>query len=544
MATMTGAQALVRSLAQEGVEVIFSLPGVQIMRVFDALHDESRIRLVTVRHEQAAAYMADGYARSTGKVGVALVVPGPGALNAAAALGTAYATSSPVLLLSGQVESYNLGKDHGALHEVNDQLEVFRPITKWCHRVTAVDEIPQVIHHALDQLRTGRPRPVELEIPWDVLPATSNTDLVEPEPFRKQEPEEAKIKDAARILEGASFPLIWAGGGVIAADASEELLELATTLNAPVITTPEGKGAIPEEHHNSLGVYYYGSGPAYLAVPKSDVVVAVGTRLYLSPQPKWALQRHQKLIHIDADPQELGRNWPTEVPINADARLALRALVSELRGKSNSSQWSREDITSIRGVVNQQLSQQAPLQNDIIKAMRKELADDAIVVSGVTNIGYWSHLAFPVRHPRSYLTSSYFATLGFAFPTAIGAKIGNPHRQVVAICGDGGFMYAPQELSTAVQERANVVVLVFNDNAFGASLIDQQNNYQGRVIGTQVHNPSFTQLAELFGAKGIRLEGPDELGDALHRALGMDAPVVIEIPMPTLLPPFQIPPEE
>ena len=349
MATMTGAQALVRSLVREGVEVIFGLPGVQIMRVFDALHDESRIRLVTVRHEQAAAYMADGYARTTGKVGVALVVPGPGALNAAAALGTAYAASSPVLLLSGQVESYNLGKNHGALHEVDDQLDVFRPLTKWCHRVMTVDEIPQAIHHAMEQLRTGRPRPVELEIPWDVLPATSNTDLVEPEPFRKQEPEEAKIKDAARLLEGASFPLIWAGGGVIAAEASEELLELAAILNAPVITTPEGKGAVPEEHPLSLGVYYYGHGPAHLAIPKSDVVVAVGTRLYLSPQPKWAFQRHQKLIHIDADLQELGRNWPTEVPINADARLAIRALLSKLPGKSNSSQWSQEDIASIRG---------------------------------------------------------------------------------------------------------------------------------------------------------------------------------------------------
>ncbi len=213
MASMTGAQALVRSLAREGVEVVFALPGVQIMDAFDALHDEPGIRLVTVRHEQSTTFMADGYARTTGKVGVGLVVPGPGALNATAGLGTAYATSSPVLLICGQIESYNLGKERGALHEVEDLQDVFRPITKWCSRMMSVEAIPEGVHEAMRRLGTGRPRPVELEVPWDVLPRQGDAELPEAEVFPRQTPDPSKIQEAADLLANARRPLIWAGGG-------------------------------------------------------------------------------------------------------------------------------------------------------------------------------------------------------------------------------------------------------------------------------------------------------------------------------------------
>ncbi len=541
MATMSGAQALVRSLAREGVDTIFGLPGVQIMSVFDALYDEPAIRLVTVRHEQSTAYMADGYARTTGKVGVGLVVPGPGALNATAGLGTAYASSSPVLLISGQMESYNLGMRRGALHEVEDQLDVFRPITKWCARVPRVGEIPAAVHQAMKHLRTGRPRPVELEVPWDVLPSSAEVELLEPEMYQQQDPDPASVKKAAELLSAARRPLIWAGGGTNAADASQELIDLAGTLNAPVITTPQGKGSIPEDHPLSLGTFYYAHGPGHRAIPQADVILAVGSRLHLTPRPPWAFQGHQKLIHIDADPEELGRNWPTEVAIAADARLGLQAILSELGGRTSASQWTHGDIASIRSATYQEIVGMAPTQVKIIETLRRELEDDAIVVSGTTDVGYWSHLAFPVLRPRSYLTTSYFATLGFAFPTAIGAKIGNRDRQVVAICGDGGFMYGIPDLATAVQEGANVVAVVFNNNAYGASLADQQDRYGGRVYGTRLHNPDFAALAESFGATGIKTSGHEELGEALRSALKVEGPVVIEVPIPVLYPPFQIP---
>lgn len=542
MPVMTGAQALIRSLAREGVEVIFGLPGVQIMDAFDALYHEPSIRLVPVRHEQSVTYMADGYARTTGKVGVGLVVPGPGALNAAAGLGTAYATSSPVLLVSGQMETSNLGQRRGALHEVEDQLEVFRPITKWNSRTTNLGDIPELVHTAMRHLTTGRPRPVEIEIPWDLLPASGNIELLEGEVFPKQPPEPADLRRAAELLAQAKYPLIWAGGGTREADLSAELQELAQAIKAPVITTAQGKGALPEDHPLYLGTFYFGHGPGYLALPRADVILAVGSRLHLVPKTPWTIQPHQKLIQIDADPEEVGRNYPPAVGITADGRLGLQGLLAELGGKTRSSAWTEVDIAAMRQQSYQEIKAMSPLQVGIIETMRRELDDDAIMVSGTTEIGYWSHLAFPVLRPRSYLTSGYFATLGYAFPTALGAKVGNPDRQVVATIGDGGFMYACSELATAVQEGINVVTLVFNNNSLGASYGDQERRFGGRIIGTRLHNPDFAKLAEVYGATGMKLSSHEELGDALHHALATDGPVVIEVPIPNLRPPFQTPP--
>ena len=542
MPVMSGAQALVRSLARHGVEVVFGLPGVQIMDAFDALYDEPGIRMILTRHEQATTYMADGYARTTGKPGVALVVPGPGALNATAGLGTAYATSSPVLLVSGQIESYNLGKNRGALHEIGEQLDVFKHLTKWCGRSETVNEIPAMVGNAFREMSSGRPRPVEIEIPWDVLPMTDQVELPEPEGPGRQQPEPALIREAAQLLAGASRPLIWAGGGTRDAAVSPELLELAEALNAPVITTPEGKGAIPENSPLSLGSFYYAHGPGHIALPQADVILAVGSRMLFTPNVPWGIQPHQKVVQIDADPEELGRNIPTAVGISADAHLGIQALLAELGGSTRASQWTETEIAAIRQQADGEIREMAPLQVEIIETIRRELDDDAIMIAGTTDIGYWSHLAYPVLAPRSYLTSSYFATLGYAFPTALGAKVGNPGRQVVATTGDGGFGYASSELATAVQEGINVVTLVFNNEMLGASHNDQQQRYGGRVIGTRLHNPDFARLAEAYGAVGVRLDSHEGLGDALCDALRADRPVVIEVPIPNLAPPFQIAP--
>ena len=542
MPEMSGAQALTRSLAREGVEVVFALPGVQIMEAFDAFFDEPGIRLVLARHEQSVAYMADGYARTTGKPGVGMVVPGPGALNASAGLGTAYASSSPVLLICGQIESYNLGKNRGALHELPEQLQIFRQITKWCARSNNVEEISGMVHTAMEQLSTGRPRPVEIEIPWDMLPAKGEVELPEREVFAKQEPEPAMVKEAAQLLASAKRPLIWAGGGAREAELSTELLELAQALSAPVITTPEGKGAIPEDNAWSLGGYYYGHGPGSRALPQADVILVVGSRMHITPKMPWDIQPHQKVIQIDADPEEVGRNIPVAVGMCADGKLGLQALLKELGGKTHASQWTADQASNIRHETIQELREMAPMQLEIIDTIRHELDDDAIMVAGTTQIGYWSYVAYPALKPRSYITSSYFATLGYAFPTALGAKVGNPHCQVVAIIGDGGFGYAPGELATAVQEEINAVTIVFNNQLLGASFNDQQTRFGGRTIGTRLHNPDFVKLAEAYGALGMSLGSHKELGGALRSALKAQRPVVIEVPIPNLPPPFQIAP--
>lgn len=539
MAVMTGGEALVKSLAREGVEMVFGLPGVQIMSALDAFYAEKGIRWLSVRHEQTTAYMAFGYARTTGKIGVAMVVPGPGALNATAAVGTAFAASTPVLLLSGQIESYNLGKQHGALHEMLNQSEVFRNITKSSRCVTDTSEIPGAVREAMHNLKTGRPRPVELEMTWDSLDKQGEVELLESEQISAPQPDPKQIQAAAQMLASARRPVIIAGGGAINADASGELTRLAEQLNAPVITTPEGKGAISDEHSLSLGAAYYFFGPGQWALPQADVVLAVGTRLYVVVPSVLSFTQNQKIIQIDVDEEEIGRNAAVHLGITSDARVALKALLEELPGRGKST-WQAKEMAEIKKKAIDEIEEAAPLQVSVLRTIRKELKDDDILVPGITNTGYWSYLAYPVLQPRTYLTSSYSGNLGYGFPTALGAKAGNPQKQVVVLTGDGGFMYALPELATAVQEKLNVVVLLFVDGAFGASLHDQQNRFKGRVIGTRFHNPDFARMAETFGARGIKLSGPDELGEALRSALSEEKPAVIEIPVPTLPAPFGV----
>ena len=331
MAQMTGGEAVVQALRHEGVEVVFGVPGVQIMHIYDAFYGQPHMRIMTARHEQTTAYMADGYARVSGRPGVALVVPGPGVQNASAALGTAYSVSSPVLLLAGQVESFNLGRDRGALHEINDQQEIIRPVTKWCQRVTEVAAIPAAIHEAMRQMRSGRPRPTEVEIAPDVLAATAEVAFAPVETPTPTAPDWEPVRRAAALLRGASKPLIWAGGGAVLADASRELIALAEALGAPVATTPEGKGVMPEDHRLALGVAYSGHGVSTWAAPRADVILAVGTRLTTQMQGLNAPRTPQQLIHLDVDPTVIGKNYPAEVSLVADARVGLQALLEEVR---------------------------------------------------------------------------------------------------------------------------------------------------------------------------------------------------------------------
>jgi acetolactate synthase-1/2/3 large subunit len=539
MPQMTGSQALVRSLAREGVETLFTLPGAQIMGIFDALYEHSEIRVIAVRHEQTTTFMADGYARVRGKPGVALVVPGPGVQNASAGLSTAYSASSPVLLLAGQIQSAMIGKDKGALHEINDQLDLVRPVTKWCRRVLSVRDIPGAVHEAFRQMKTGRPRPTEVEIPPDVLASSAQVELLEREDCPRLASDRRLVSQAAELLHAAKKPLIWAGGGVILSDAGKELTALAERLGAPVATTAEGKGSIPEDHPLALGASYHGMGGPAGAAPRADILLAVGTRFNRQMAGATKPRPDQRLVHIDADPEVIGRNFPAEIAIAADAKIALTDLLKEMAEReAPEPRWTDAELRKIREDSRRQVEQLAPAQCEIIAQIRKALDDDAILVSGVTNVGYWSHFAYQARKPRTYLTASYAATLGFAFPTALGAKIAAPGRTVVSLSGDGGYMYALPELATAVQHGIHVIALVFVDNAFGALLNEQRTRYQERVIGTELHNPSFARLAELFGARGIKAE-PDRLQAALQEAQESPRPTVIEVPIPTRTPPFQ-----
>ncbi len=528
---MTGGQALARSLYREGVRVIFGLPGVQLYHALDGLAQEPGIRFISTRHEQATAYMADGYARASGGIGTALVVPGPGLQNASAAIGTAYSASSPVLVVAGQIQRDFIGVDRGMLHEVNDQLDTIKPITKWAHRILDAAEIPSAVHEAFRQLKTGRPRPVEIEIPPETLEDETDVDLFESGMYPAETPPDSEIGSAARLIAGAKNPILLAGGGAIASNASESLRRFAELLQAPVVMTAEGRGALSDRHYLSLGGLNLRGDPYMERWSEHDLVVMVGTR---NAYPGFLTQ---KALQIDIDPDEIGRNYEDTVGLVGDARHTLDKLIAAL-GEVTSPRASREEeMRALRKERGAALPKIEP-QHGFTQAIRGAVPDDGIVISGMTQVGYYSRVNYPVYEPRTYLTSSYYGNLGYAYPVALGAKVAQPNKAVVAISGDGGFMFASQEMSTAVKYGINAVAVVFNDSAYGNVLRDQTTRFEGRTIGADLHNPDFMKLAEAYGVRGVRASGADGLESALAESVAIEKPTLIEVPVGMMPNPF------
>ena len=528
MPKMTGGQILMKSLYLEGVRRIFGLPGVQLYHAMDALYDEPGIQFITTRHEQAAAYMADGYARASGDVGTALVVPGPGLLNAAAAVGTAYAASSPVLLVSGQIQRELIGVNRGMLHEVNDQMEAIKQVTKWARRILDPAEIPDAVHEAFYQLRTGRPRPVEIEIPPETLAEEADVQLLEPGDYFRPAAAYEAVRQAAKLIADAPNPIIWAGGGVIRSGASEMLLKVAEHLQAPVVYTNEGKGAISDRHYLAAGAVT-GRGEQ---LSGHDVVLAVGSRL-ANPD----LLRGHQVIQIDVDGEEIGRNHKDTIGLVGDARRTLEELYRELSAAQPPRPSRKAEMEALKA-ERQRTAHKVEPQESLTAALRRVIPDDGIFVADMTQISYYSRVHYPVYEPGTFMTSSYFGNLGYAFPTALGAKVAQPDKAVVAICGDGGFLYNSQELATAVKYGINLVTVVFNDNAYGNVLRDQINRFDNRPIGSELHNPNFVKLAEAYGARGVRADGPNRLEAALEDALAAKVPTLIEVPVGMMPPPY------
>jgi len=534
MSQMSGAEALVALLVRDGVEVVFGLPGVQITDAVDAIYRDKHIRWISTRHEQTAAYMAYGYALSTGKIGVAMVLPGPGALNTAAAIGTAYAASAPVLLISGQIESHHMGFHRGVLHELDAQADIFRYLTKYCGRAQQAEDIPLILSQALRQLKTGRPRPAEIEVPYDLWSKPGEMTFPGTEKLPLIEPQHEDILKAADLLKNARRPVILAGRGAVKAGVAKEITRLAEKLKAPVVMTPEGQGLVPRQHPFYAGNFTLWLNPFF---KEADAILVVGSRLRASGNTRLDLGLEQKVIQVDCDAGELGRNHRTDLGISADAGLTLNAILDTLSGNSSST-WQAAEVARLHTSLKQRLEKAAPLQMSIINSIHQAIGDDGIIIPDVTNLGYWSDIAYPVSKTYSYVDSSYFATLGFAFPTSLGVKIGNPDKPVVAICGDGGFPYASAELATAVQEKINVIVLLFSDNAYGTVTGIQRRQFGGRYIGNRLHNPDYVKFADAFGAGGVRLSSHEKLGEQLSLAVKADRPVIIEVPVPQLETPW------
>jgi acetolactate synthase-1/2/3 large subunit len=523
MARMTGGQALVASLLREGVRVIFGLPGVQLYGVMAALRAEPGIRFIATRHEQATTYMADGYARAGGSFGTALVVPGPGLLNASAGLATAYAASSPVLVVAGQIPKAKIGKDVGLLHEVNDQLDAVAPVTKWRRRILEVEEIPGAVREAARQLRTGRPRPVVIDLPPETLEDEGEVTLLDPAPVERAAPPEAALARAVEALQAARDPVILAGGGVHLSGAHEALADVARHLEAGVIATPEGKGAVSDASDLSLGAALWAGSPLRAHLDGADLVLAVGTRMALV-----TLRPDQPVVQIDVDPAEIGRNHPRTLGLVGDARATLERLLARLRAAGPPRVSRRAEREALRAAA-RAADDQEP-QASILRSLRAGAPPETVLVADMTQIGYHSRPFWPVYEPRTYLTSSYSGNLGYGFPTALGAKVARPDRPVVVVCGDGGFLFNSQELSTAVRYGIAVVVVVFNDDAYGNVARDLDEAWGGS-IGSELANPDFMKLAEAYGVAGLRAKDPTEVGGLVREAIGLARPALVEVPV-------------
>ncbi len=533
---MTGAEALIESLKEEGVEHIFGIPGGAMIDVYDVLYEEDAIEHILTRHEQAAAHAADAYARVTGKAGVCFATSGPGATNLTTGITNALMDSSPVVAVTGQVPKNLLGVD--AFQEA-DILSTMLPNTKHNLMLRDASRIPERVNYAFKIATTGRPGPVHLDFPKDVqndeVDVEISTEAEYEEKFQRK-PDREQIEEAVELLAEAERPLIFAGGGVVSAKAWPELREFAEALDVPVITSTMAKGVIPEDHELALGIMgMHGRMTANLAITECDVLLGIGVRFddrqtgdikHFAP--------NAEIIHVDIDPVEIGKNVRVEVPINADAKNALEEMIdyTESGPVSRSADEWNERIEEMREKFEPDLDfDDTPIKPQrVIKDFMDVLDEDAILTAEVGQCQMWAAHYYDLKEPRRFINSGGLGTMGFGFPAAIGAKVGKPDCQVVDIAGDGSFLMNSQELATAVENDIPVVAAIFNNEYLGMVKQWQDIFYDERRAETYLgESPDFVKLAESYGAFGARVKEPSEIAPKLEEALESGKPAVLDI---------------
>jgi len=537
MVKMSGAKALVEALKKQNVDVIFGIPGGATIPIYDVLYDTDEIRHVLMRHEQCAAHAADGYARASGKVGVCMATSGPGATNLVTGIANAYMDSSPIVAFTGQVPRSLIGKD--AFQET-DIVGITTPITKYNFQVPKASEIPRIIKTAFYIASSGRPGPVLVDLPKDMQIETDEIEFdddIEIRGYRPNyEPHPLQIEKAADLLANAERPVIIAGGGVILSEASSELVALAELLLAPVSTTLMGKGCIPENHPLSLGLLgMHGTVASNLTVSEADVLLAVGMRF--SDRTTGNIEKFcpdAKIIHIDIDTAEIGKNLQPHIPIVADAKRALKALNKRLSQK-----FEKKERSTWINRINDLKKQHEEMSNKsdmspprLLKELRKILPEDAIITTEVGQNQMWAALYLKTYKPRTFISSGGLGTMGFGFPASLGAKVACPDVPVVDIAGDGSFLMTEQDLASSVAEGIPVIVIIFDNRFLGMVAQWQRLFYDRRYSSIDLgETPDFVKLAEAFGAQGVYVGSLSEFKKAVKTALKSDVTTVIDVPI-------------
>ena len=527
MPKLNGAQAIVEGLLAHGVDTVFGIPGIQLDPLFDALHGcRDRIRTVHTRHEQGAAFMAMGYAPATGRPGVFTAVPGPGMLNAMAAVSTAVAAGQPVLCITGQIPSYQIGEELGIAHELRDQLAVSRGVVSWSERADHPHQVPELLEDAFRAMTQGRPGPAVLEMAPDRLAFTEQVAVREsPSGESASEPDSLLIKRAVKSLCAARHPVIVIGGGGIAAGGP--LKQLAEKLSIPVISTISARGVLPDDHPLS---FTFLTGQHIWE--RVDVALVVGTR-FTAPALAWGRQQDVEIIRIDIEEAAVRRPVLADIELVTSADKGLQAIADSVPATEVDRASYLDFCNQAAQAVADKLSTLKPLPA-LAAALRAALPEDGVVVADVTQLGSYVRYALPAYQPRTIMGPGFQATLGYALPAALGVKMADPARRVVAVCGDGGFMFTLQELATAVHHKISVVIVILDNSSFGNVKTIQAASYGGRHIAVDLTNPDFVALGESFGIRSCRVESAELFEVELTQALAANAPRLIVVPIGTV----------
>lgn len=546
---LTGAQAVIATLRAYNVDTIFGIPGVHTLPLYDAMQQQQGLRHILARHEQGAGFMADGYARISGRPGVVCTITGPGVTNVATPIADAYADSIPLLVISTGLPRASKGQFRGELHGVKNQRGMMEALAGWTRAVEYAEEIPGALADAFRIMRSGRPRGAYLEIPLDLLEAQVEVDIPSPTPPSGELPPLAHdaIVDAAHMLGEAQSPLIIAGAGVTFAGANEQLAQLAELLQAPVLLGGKSHDLLPSDHPLVIPSRGYAPKELQPLVESCDVALVVGSKLGAQRTNVTVLEGGKlrtlktsdlglplpaQLIHIDIDPAEIGHNYPARVGIAADARLALEALLAELSNYPPRTTSRTDEIAPIKQALRNRARRAYGETVALLDGIREGLPRGGIVVADMTMPGYASAQYLPAYEPRTFIHPSELCAIGCGLPLALGAQVAAPQRPVVALCGDGGFLLNVGELATAVQEQLPVVTVIFNDATYTAVKSDQHRRFGSRYIATDLIAPDYVALAQAFHMRGMRAEGPEALREAVSAAIQKPGPTVIEVPLP------------
>jgi len=524
--TMTAAQAIVECMKIEGISDAFCVPGESYLPLMDALHDEASIRLISTRHESGAAFMAEGYAKSSLKPGVVMATRGVGASNLSIGVHTAYQDSTPMVVFLGQVHSKFRGRE--GFQEI-DLDQYFQHTAKWAVEVKDPERMAEIVQRAFRIARTGRPGPVVLSLPEDILPAEAEMTFGPPAVKPKPVPAEEEITQVKELLDAAEKPLIIAGGGVKASEAEDALLSFAEKYHLPVIAAFRRQDVFPNNHPLYAGHLGLGTSPNILqTVKEADVVMAIGTRLSeVTTQDYQILTPEKKLIHIDISYDIIGKVYSPDAGIVADGEKALKALegMDIQVGWKN---WVNERRCAFEEVSSLDVSHKDVINKHIVAMMAGLLPDNALLTNDAGNFAGWLHAFYPFKEKHTYVGPTSGA-MGYGLPGALGAKLALPDKPVIALAGDGGFMMTMQELETAVRYQIPVISLVFNNQMYGTIRMHQEMHYPEKVIGTDLGSVSFKDLAESVGADGYLVKTADQFAEVFDAALQKNVPAVIEI---------------